>query len=57
MTELDRVNVLVAKAQLILEYLKVTSFTPESGLVSEETSARRERVESLFEVILDDLAL
>jgi len=45
----------VAKAQLILEYLKVTSFSQDSGLMIKDTVERRERLGQLLEEIIQGL--
>ncbi len=46
---------ITAKAHLILEYLKATSFDRNSGLLDEETLERRERLSKIFEEVVSHL--
>ncbi len=48
-------QVLLAKAQLILEFLRISSFDKESGLLTKNWVARRERLAKMLEELLIDL--
>jgi len=54
-TEESRLQHLVTKAQVILEYLKATSYDKNSGLLTDETMERRERLGAALESIIQDI--